>query len=159
MIINQSSSASSIYYDPWHPPRSICVFDSLFSQPLSKYSLVYLWVWNHPLHTPCISSPNHYLLFATHAHTIAACFALVLRLCHLFLVSLSSLYLELSFTLTWHTHPSNTSQIGGKIKLNCLVRPKLIQLCFNCINRACIYNRIWQVIPNIYNACREKMFS
>jgi len=35
-----------------------------------------------PLHTPYISSPNSCLLFATHAHTITTCFAVVLRLCH-----------------------------------------------------------------------------
>ena len=39
---------------------------------------------------------NHCLLFAAHAHTIATCFAVVPRLYHLFLVSLSTLYLELS---------------------------------------------------------------
>jgi len=48
-----------------------------------------------PLHTPYISSPNHCLLFAAHAHTIATCFAVVPRLCHLILVSLSTLYLKL----------------------------------------------------------------
>jgi len=40
-------------------------------------------------------SVNRYLLFAAHAHTIATCFAVVPRLCHLILVSLSTLYLEL----------------------------------------------------------------
>jgi len=35
--------------------------------------------------------PNHCLLFTTHAHTIAICSAVVLRLCHLFLV-FTSLY-------------------------------------------------------------------
>jgi len=35
----------------------------------------------HPtLHTPYISSLNHCHLFATHAHTIATCFALLMRL-------------------------------------------------------------------------------
>jgi len=37
------------------------------------------------------SSPNHCLLFATHAHTITTCFAVVPRLCHLIIVSLSTL--------------------------------------------------------------------
>ena len=27
------------------------------------------------------------------------------------------------------------------------------------INRACVYDRIRQIIPNICNVCREKMFS
>jgi len=35
------------------------MLDSLFAQPLSKSSLVYLLVWNPQLHTPYISSPNH----------------------------------------------------------------------------------------------------
>ena len=33
-------------YDPWHPPSSIYVPDSLFPQSLSKFSLVYLLAWN-----------------------------------------------------------------------------------------------------------------
>jgi len=58
-----------------------------------------------PPHALYISSPYHCLLFATRAHTIATCFVLVARLCHLFLVSLSTLYLELLFfTLTSHIH-------------------------------------------------------
>jgi len=85
---------SSNKYDPQHPPCSIYMLDSLFPQSLSKSSLVYLLVWQTPLHTPYISSPNYFLLFAAHAHTIAACFAVVARLCHLILVYLSTLYLE-----------------------------------------------------------------
>ena len=58
-----------------------------------------------PLHTPYISSPNHCLLSATHAHTIATCFDVVPRLCHQILVSLSTLYLELlSRSLMPHIH-------------------------------------------------------
>jgi len=45
--------------------------------------------------TPYISSPNHCLLFSAHAHTITTCFAVLLKLCHLILVCLSTLYLEL----------------------------------------------------------------
>jgi len=55
------------------------VLDSVFAQPLSKSSLVYLLVWYPPL-TSYISSPNDCLLFATHAHTIVTCFAVVPRL-------------------------------------------------------------------------------
>jgi len=43
------------------------------------------------------------LFFATHAHTIAACFAGVPRLCHLILVSLSTLYLEFCLVASCHT--------------------------------------------------------
>ena len=66
-----SQSAFSIYYDPWHPQYSIHMLYSLFPQSLSKFSVVYLLAWYPPLHTPYISSPNHCLLFAAHAHTIA----------------------------------------------------------------------------------------
>jgi len=71
---------SSIYYDPHHPPYSIYVLDNPFPHPLSRSSLVYLLVWNPPLHTPHISSPNHYLPFPTHAHTITTSFAVVPKL-------------------------------------------------------------------------------
>jgi len=98
-----SQSALSIYYDTWHPPYSIHVLYSVFPQSLSKFSLVYLLAWYPPLHTPQISSPNHCPLCAAHAHTIATCFAVVLRLCHLILVSLSTLYLELHLVTSHHT--------------------------------------------------------
>jgi len=49
---------------------------------------MHLTVFFHNL-SPYISSPNQCLLFATHAHTIATCFAVVPRLCHLILISLS----------------------------------------------------------------------
>jgi len=102
---HQSSlSASSIYHDPWHPPYSIHMLYSLFPQSLSKFSLVYLLAWHPPLHTPDISLPNHYLLFTTHAHTIAACFAVVPKLCHLILVSLSTLLGTLSCNFIPHIH-------------------------------------------------------
>jgi len=80
------------------------VLGNLFAQPLSTSFLVYLLVWSPPPHIPYIASPNQCLLFATHAHTIAICFAVVSRLYHLFLVFLSTPYLELSFTLTLHIH-------------------------------------------------------
>jgi len=100
---HQSSlSASSIYYDPWHPPYSIHVLYSLFPQSLSKFSLVYFLAWQPPLHTPYISSLNRYHRFATHAHTIATCFAVVPNLCHLIPVSLLTLYLELFLVTSDH---------------------------------------------------------
>ena len=75
----------------------------LFPQSLSKFSLGYLLAWHSPLHTPYISSPNHCLIFAAYAHTIATCFAIIPRLCHLVLVSLSTLYLELYLVASHHT--------------------------------------------------------
>jgi len=88
VTINHPLSTFSIYYNPL---CSIYVLDSLFASSLSRSSLVYLLVWNPPLQAPYVSSPRHCLLFATDAHTIATSFAVVLRLCHLFLISLSTL--------------------------------------------------------------------
>jgi len=62
--------------------------------PVKFTCLVYLLVWHPPLHTPYISSPNHCLLFATHAHTSATCSTVVPRLSRLMLFCLNS-YLEL----------------------------------------------------------------
>ena len=42
--------------------------------------------------------------FAMHAHTMTTCFAVVLRLCHLNLVSLSTLLGTVSYTLVSHIH-------------------------------------------------------
>ena len=106
MVINHPLSASSIYYNTWHTLGSIYGPDSLFPQSLSKFSLVYLLAWHPPLHTRYISSPNHCLLFAAHAHTIATRFAVVPRLCHLILVSLNPLRGTLSCSLTVHIHLS-----------------------------------------------------
>jgi len=84
------------------PVQSTCL--TVFFHNLSKFSLVYLWAWHPPLHSPYISSPNHCLLFATHAHTIPTCFAVVPRLCHLILVSLNPLVGILSCSFTPHIH-------------------------------------------------------
>jgi len=55
------------------------MLDSPFPQPLSRSSLVFLLVLDPLLHTPCISSANHHLPFAAHAHTNAACSAVIPR--------------------------------------------------------------------------------
>jgi len=101
-----------IYYDPLYPLCSIYVLDSLFPQSFFTFSLVHLLAWHPKLHTPYISSPNHCLLFAAHAHTITTCFDVVPRLCHLIIVSLSTLYLELYLVAWCHTsNPSDHSHL------------------------------------------------
>jgi len=82
---------------------SIYVPDSLFPQSLSKFCLICLLAWHPALHTPYISLPNHCLLFTGHAHTISPCFSVVPKLCHLNLVSLSTLYSELYLVTSHHT--------------------------------------------------------
>ena len=80
LFIRHPLSNSSIYYDPQHPPYSIYVLDSPFPQPLQVlFGLALLGLGpsiSHYIHI----LPDHYLLFATHTHTTAACFAVVLRL-------------------------------------------------------------------------------
>jgi len=66
------------------------LFHNLSPGPLWSFVLV----CDPLLHTPYISSLIHHLLFAIHAHTTAACFAVTPVSCHLFLISLSQL-------LTW----------------------------------------------------------
>ena len=64
VVIDHPSSASSIYYNPWHPPCSIYVPDTLFAQSLSKFSLVYLLAWyrkktrSKPQNKACIDKPK-----------------------------------------------------------------------------------------------------
>jgi len=89
----------------FHLPR--CIASSLFklrawqSFCTTTSLLVYLLVWSPPPHTSYISSPNQHLLFATHARSIATCFAVVLSIPSL---SLNSLLGTLSFTLKLHIH-------------------------------------------------------
>jgi len=114
-----------------HPPCSIHAPDSLFAQSLSKFSLVYLLIWHCSLHTPCISSSNHCLLFTAHAHTITTCFAAVPRLCHLILVSLNPLLGTQSFNLMPHIHltilisacwiATSFSFLKGQVSLPCII--------------------------------------
>jgi len=78
------------------PIQSTC-----FTVFFHNLSPSFLLTWHPPLHTPYISSPNHYLLFAT--RSIATCFAVVPRLYHLNLVSLSTLYSELYLVTSHHT--------------------------------------------------------
>ena len=83
---------------------SVYMLDSPLWQPLSRSSLVFLLVVVDPLLlTPCISSPNHHL-FAAHAHTIAACSAVIPMLCRVYLVPLSAPYLEVCLSLMPHIH-------------------------------------------------------
>jgi len=65
------------------------MFLAIFLHNLSPYPI---WSTSWP---GAISSPNQCLLFATHAHAIATCFAVVSILYNLFLVFLSTPHLEL----------------------------------------------------------------
>ena len=94
--LQRSTSSSLFSLRAWQSSRTTC-FQVLFGLPLGLEPSTY---------TPCISSPNHHHLFAAHAHTNAACSAAISMLCHLHLVSLSSLLGSLSFSLTPHIHPA-----------------------------------------------------
>ena len=71
---NRSLSTSSIYYDPQHPPCPIYVLGSPFSQPLFRSSVC---SWSATLYLISIHffAQSYHLPFATHAHTVAASFA------------------------------------------------------------------------------------
>ena len=87
----QRSTASSLFIlRAWQSSRTTS---------LSRSSLVL----DPQLHTPYISSPNHHLLFAAHAHTNAAYSAAIPMLSTPSL-SLSSLLGSLSFSLTPYIH-------------------------------------------------------
>jgi len=91
-----------------HQSSLICFLHLLWSTASSLFNLrswqsffhnlspSFLWStsWAGTLHF-ILHAFLHLLLFAAHAHTIATCFAVVQWLCHLILVSLSALYLEL----------------------------------------------------------------
>jgi len=47
VVIDHPLSASSIDDNPWHPPCSVYMPDSLLAQSLSKFSLVYLVAWQN----------------------------------------------------------------------------------------------------------------
>ena len=94
-------------YQKKHSPTHTYQFTCLtifFHKSLSKFSLVYLLACHPQLHTPYIFSPNHCLLFTVHVHTVTTCFAAVLRLCHLILVSLSTVLGILSCSLMPQIH-------------------------------------------------------
>ena len=92
---------------------------SPFPQPLSRSFLVFLLVWDPLFLSLYISSPSHCILFATHAHTIAACFAVVLRLCCLFLISRSQL-------ITWKfVFYLNVTDLSDRFQL-CWLKCRLI---------------------------------
>jgi len=56
------------------------------------------------------------VFFLQHVHTIATCFAVVLRLCHLILVSLSALYLELYLVAYRHTSILPFSSLPAEVR-------------------------------------------
>jgi len=90
------SIASSLFN--LHAWQSFCT-----TSPSPLWSTSWSGALHLILHT-YISSPNQCLLFATHARTIATCFAVVPRLSSVPSLSLNSLLGPLSFTLTSHIH-------------------------------------------------------
>ena len=64
---------------------------TVFSHKLFQSTVLSDSVWSPPHNIPNISSPNDFLIFATHAHTFPICFASAPRLCYIILVSLHCL--------------------------------------------------------------------
>jgi len=109
VVISHPLSASSIFYDPWHLPCSIYMPES-FSKISIQVFLGLPGTLHSILHT--FLHPNIVFFFTAHAHTIATCFAVVPKLCHLILVSLSTLYLELYLVASF-------SFLMGHVSLPC----------------------------------------
>ena len=112
-------------------------FTMIHSIPFIQFTCltVFLFVLDPLLHTPCISSQNH-ILFAAHAHTIAACSAVIPM--HLYLISLSQLLTWKSVSLTPLIHltilisarwsATSVSFLTGQVPLPCnmLLRTQLL---------------------------------
>jgi len=104
LIINHPLSASSIHNDPYIilPVQftSLTVFlHNLCPSPLWSTS------WSGTLHFILHTFLHPIILFFHNTCSYQGkCFAVVPRLCHLILVSLSTLLETLSFTLTPHIH-------------------------------------------------------
>ena len=116
-------------HSPTHHPDAHPVFISFFHPPRSLASSLFKpRAWQSFLHNLCPcrllsaswSGALHLILhtflhpisvffFTAHAHTIATCFAAVSILYHLFLVFLSTPYLELCYLNI--THPSDHSHL------------------------------------------------
>ena len=79
-----------------------------FSTTSVQVLFVFLSVWDPLLHTSYFSSPSHHLLFATHAHTIAAYSAVIPVL--LSILNLCQLTWKSVFYLN-ATHPSDHSSL------------------------------------------------
>jgi len=103
MVISHSLSASSIYCNTWHPPCSIHVPDSLFHN-LSPSSLRST-SWPGTIHFILRTFLHPIIVFFSQhiPNTTTACSAVVPRLYHLILVSLSTLYLEFYLVVSSHT--------------------------------------------------------
>jgi len=103
---NRQPSFTSFLHLLWSTASSLVNFHAWQSFCITSFQVLFVLPFGlePSLHTPCISSPSHCLFFTTYAHTITTCFAVVPRLCHLFLVSLSTVLGTLSFTLISHIH-------------------------------------------------------
>ena len=78
VVINHPLSASSIYYDPWHPPCSVYVPGSFFAQSLSRFSLVYFSIsysihfFTQLLSSFCSTCPYHGNLFCCNTNIMSS---------------------------------------------------------------------------------------
>jgi len=104
------SHLSSTIFDQLPPSTTISVQFTCLAVFLHNLCPSPLWCTSlsgpsSSYHTPYISLPNHCVLFATHAHTNAICFAVVPILCFLFLVS--QLFTWNSIFYFNATHPSD----------------------------------------------------
>jgi len=145
-IINHLLSVSSIYYDPWHPPCSIYVPDSLFAQSHSKFSLVYLLAWHSLLHAPYISSLEHCLLFcSTVCNTLTVNIGLIyLTFCGVFLLpALAFAFAIIIISSSSSSSMSSSSSTGFLPRPRPLPRP--LPDCGVCNTKEVAWFKGWSV--------------
>ena len=104
VVINRLLSASSIYYDPWHPPCSIHT-RTIFFYNLSP-SFLWSKSWPGTLHFILHTLFHPIIVFLSQHIPIPSqpvLLSVVPRICHLILVSLSTLYLKFFLVVSHHT--------------------------------------------------------
>jgi len=108
---------------------------TVFLCNLSKFSLVYLLAWHHKYSINFFTQS-----LSSHAHTIATCFAVVPRLCHLILVSFNPLLgtlscslmpqIHLTILISAHWSATSFSVFAGQVSLPCNILHRT-QLLYN----------------------------
>ena len=144
LVPEQTSTYSHLFWSAilYHLPpstmiRSILVLFKLCAwQSFCITSLQVLF--GLPLGLVPSASPNHCLLFTTHAHIITTCFAVVLRLCHVFLVFQlliwnSVFYLNVTHSSDLHVSArwsaTSFSILTGEVSLPCNILLHTQLLC------------------------------
>jgi len=146
VVINHTLSASSIFCDPWHHPRSMYVPHSLLPQPLYQFSMVYLGLapsTSYSIHSFTQSMSSFHKTCPYHCNLYCCSTEIMSSNPRL---SLNPLLGTLSCTLTPHIHlnilisdhwcATSFSSLTGQVPLPCniLLRTQLLHNLLVTIN-------------------------